>query len=336
MRDYWPSCGWRLLDTDGDGHLVLTDAFLRLLLERPELAPISESCAAERDLHARLLLEPRRAVGAPELAALADADARDNYAVWLRFRQRLLDHPTLEASYLHIFRGQVDVPPLLVLQLSQVILRQALGDTAPALQVRAAEMMFRPQKIAVQEDGQVMAADHETIERLAVPSFGTLGDLLRQGGAKLRQAELDVLHPDNAESYWDRSEAHDMVIALHHGQPALDALCRVLERWVAHMLGAKVRVQVEREIDDELWLWHVGLDAQASAVLNDLYQGHEVDEARMSRMLCLFRMDFEEPSVLRPEIAGKPIYLAMAMDEHQLMRLKPQNLLLNLPLARAA
>jgi hypothetical protein len=335
MRDYWPSCGWRLLDSDANGHLVLTDAFLRLLLDRPELAPVPESCAAERSLHASLLAEPRRTVAAPELAVLADADARDNYAVWLRFRQRLLDHPTLEASYLHIFRGQVDVPPLLVHQLSQVILRQALGDAAPALQVRVAEMMFRSQKIAVQEDGQVMAADHETIERLAVPSFGTLGDLLRQGGAKLRQAELDVLHPDNAESYWERSEAHDMVVALHHGQPALDALCRILERWVGHMLGVTVRVQVEREIDDELWLWHVGLDAQASGVLNDLYQGHEVDPARMARLLCLFSMHFEEPAILRPEIAGKPIYLAMAMDEHQILRLKPQNLLLNLPLARA-
>ena len=29
-------------------------------------------------------------------------------------------------------------------------------------------------------------------------------------------------------------------------------------------------------------------------------------------MLCLFRLEFEEPAVMRPEIAGRPVYLAMA------------------------
>jgi hypothetical protein len=335
MRDYWPSCGWRLLDRDAAGQLLVTDDFLRHLLARPELAPVPESCAAELALHAALLAAPRREVPAADIDAVADEDARASYAVWLRFRQRLLERPTLEASYLQIFRGQVDVPPLLVHQLTQVILRHVLGDAAPALQVRAAEMLFRPQKIALQHDGQVMAADHETVERLAVAgSFGTLGELLRQGAAPLREAELDVLGDDNADSYWPRSEAHDMVVALHHGQPALEALCRVMERWLAHMLGVQATITVEREIDDALWVWHVGLDAQASAVLNALYQGQEVDPDRLTRMLCLFRFEFSEPSVMRPDIAGKPVYLAMAVDEHQLLRLKPQNLLLNLPLAQ--
>jgi hypothetical protein len=334
MRDYWPSCGWRLLDADEHGHLRVTDDFLRHLLERPELAPVAESCAGELALHASLLEAPRRAVADTEIGALADEDARSNYAVWLRFRERLLARPTLEASYLQIFRGQVDVPPLLVHQLTQVLLRQALGDTAPALQVRAAEMLFRVQKIAVQDEGQVMAGDDEAIERLAVAgSFGAIGELLRQGGAPLREAELDVLSEDTAESYWARSEAHDTVVAIHHGQPALEALCRVMERWVGHLLGHAVRVSVEREIDDAQWVWHVGLDAQASAVLNALYQGQEVEADRMSRMLCLFKLEFDEPSAMRVEVAGKPVYLAMAMDEQQRLRLKPQNLLLNLPLA---
>jgi hypothetical protein len=37
---------------------------------------------------------------------------------------------------------------------------------------------------------------------------------------------------------------------------------------------------------------------------------------------------------MRAELAGKPVYLAMAMDEQKRLKLKPQNLLLNLPLAR--
>jgi hypothetical protein len=235
-----------------------------------------------------------------------------------------------------LFRGEgVDVPPLLVHQLTQILLRHVMGAEATALQVRAAEMLFRTQKVSVLEDGQVMAADDETVERHAVAAgFGSIGELLKQGGAPLRTAELDVLGETNGDVYWERDEAHDLVISLNHGQPALAALCTVLERWVRHFLGTGATIAIEREIDDEQWVWHVGLDAQASGVLNDLYQGKDVAPERMERMLCLFRLQFDEASVMRPEIAGRPVYLAMAMDADQRLKLKPQNLLLNLPLAR--
>jgi hypothetical protein len=335
MHDFWPGCGYRLLSRNGQGRLVVTDDFLRSLLARPELAPIAESCPAELALHDALLQSPRQAVSEQQLAGLRDEDARANYAVWLRFRERLLAQPTLEGSYLQIFRADVDVPPVFVHQLTQILLRHVLGGEATPLQARAAEMLFRPQRVSIQEGGQVMAADDETVERHAVAgSFGSIGELLKQGGAPLRTAELDVLNEEGADQYWGRDEAHDLVVSLNHGQPTLAALCRVLERWVRHFLGADVTIAVEREIDDEQWVWHVGLDAQASAVLNDLYQGHEVDDERMARMLCLFRLDFAEPAAMRAEVAGRPVYLAMAMDERQGLKLKPQNLLLNLPLAR--
>ena len=54
----------------------------------------------------------------------------------------------------------------------------------------------------------------------------------------------------------------------------------------------------------------------------------------MAGMLCLFKLEFEEPSVMRPEVAGKPVYLAMAMDAGKRLKLKPQNLLMNLPVTR--
>jgi hypothetical protein len=337
MHDFWRSSGYGLLQVTAEGHLVVTDDFLRSLLERPELAPIPESSPAELALHQRLVDDPRLAVDARELSALADEDARENYAIWLRFRERLLAHPTLEASYVALFRGDgVDVPPVFVHQLTQILLRHCLGGEATAMQARAAEMLFRTQRIAVQDDGQVMAADDETVERHAVSAnFGVLGELLKQGGAPLRAAELDVLHEDNEDAYWERDESHDLVVSLNVGQPALDALCRVLESWVRHFLGTGVRIRTEKTIDDDQWVWHVGLDAQASAVLNDLYQGNDVAPERMAGMLCLFRLEFEEPAVMRPEIAGRPVYLAMAMDAAKRLKLKPQNLLLNLPLARA-
>jgi hypothetical protein len=336
MRDFWRSSGYALLDKTAEGHLIVTDESLRGLLQRPELAPLPESSAAELALHQLLLDEPRRQINAEQLAAVSDEDARNNYAIWLRFRERLLAHPTLEASYVALFRGEgVDVPPVFVHQLTQLLLRHCLGGEAPAMQARAAEMLFRAQRIAVQDDGQVMAADDETVERHAVSAnFGLIGELLKQGGAPLRTAELDILHADNQDLYWERDEAHALVVSLNHGQPALDALCRVLEAWVGHFLATRVRITTERAIDDDQWVWHVGLDAQASAILNDLYQAQDVSDERMAGMLCLFRLEFEEPSAMRAEIAGRPVYLAMAMDAGKRLKLKPQNLLLNLPLAR--
>jgi len=335
-RDYWQDCGYRLLHTDACGQLVVTDDFLRHLLRRPELAPIGTSCAAERALHARLLQTPRADIAAQTLAELADRDAADNYGVWLRFRARLLAKPTVQASYRALFEGAgVDVAPVLVAQLTQLLLRHVLGEQATALEARVAEMLFRTQKISILEDGNVMAADFETVERHAISGgFGSLGELLKQGGAPLRTVDLDVLGADNLEAYWPRSEWFDMVICLNHGQPTLDALCRVLERWIGHFLQLEVRIQTDREIVDEHWVWHVGLDAQASAILNDLYTGAEVSEERTRRLMCLFRLEFVNPSDMLAEVAGRPVYLAMAMDEKNQLKLKPQNLLLNLPLAR--
>jgi hypothetical protein len=336
MPDFWPSCGFRLLAIGGDGRLTVTDAFLRAYLARPELAPVPESCDAELALHDELMKLPRREVGEREIGALADADARDNYRVWLRFRDRLLRAPSLEAAYVALFRGEgVDVSPLFVHQLTQVLLRHVLGEGSDPLEARMAEMLFRPQKVAVLEDGSVMAADDEVVELHATTGgFGSLGELLRRQDVPTRSIDLDVLGADNAPAYWERDERHDFSVMLNRGQPPLDALCRVLERWIAHFLGVAVAIRPERRIDDERWVWHVGLDAEASGILNDLYNRVEVDAARMERLLSLFRLEFADRSDMRPAVAGAPVYLAMALDAHSRLKLKPQNLLLNLPLAQ--
>ena len=337
MPDFWTSCGYRLLTTGSDGRLAVTDDFLRSYLVRPELTPVPESCAAELALHDALLAQPRRGVPAEELAALADVDVRENYAIWLRFRARLTGAASLEAAYTALFRGDgVDVPPLFVAQMTQVLLRHILTADAPPMEARAAEMLFRPQRIAVMEEGAVMAADETTIDLYSTTGgFGSLGELLAQNKTPRREIELDVLDADNAAQYWERDERHDFSISINRGRPALDALCRVLERWVRHFLGVEVTIQHERAIDDTRWVWHVGLDAEASALLNDLYNKAEIDDARMGRLLCLFRLEFRHPADMRPALAGRPVYLAMAMDDQQRLKLKPQNLLLNLPLARS-
>ena len=334
MPDFWASCGYRLLRAGPDGRLVLTDDFLRATLLRPELAPLPESCPAELALHEKLIATPRASVDENEPAQIADADARENYAVWLRFRDRVAAAASIESAYIALFREGVDVPPLFVHQLTQILLRHILGVRADPIEARAAEMLFRPQKIAVTAEGAVMAADAETVELLASNGgFGSLGELLQKNRTPLRTVDLDTLDAGNKETYWDRDERHDLAISLNRGHPALDALCRVLEKWIAHMVGVTVTIRPQREIDDKRWVWHVGLDAEASSLLNDLYNRVDVDDARMGRLLCLFELQFAQPGDMRPAIAGRPVYLAMAMDANGWLKLKPQNLLLNLPLA---
>jgi len=336
VPDFWLSSGYRLLAHDQDGNLRVTDDFLRSYLARPELAPVPESCAAELRLHDALMADPRRVVEADALAAVADADARENYGIWLRFRDRLVAAPSLEAAYIGLFHGDgVEVPPLFVAQLTQVILRHVLGDKPDPLAARAAEMLFRTQKIAVTDDGAVMAADEVTVELFAdTGGFGSLGELLATNRTPPRSVDLDVLDVENGASYWTRDERHDLSVSLNRGRAALTALTRVMEDWIAHFLGVRVSIRPEREIDDAHWAWHVGLDAEASGILNDLYNRQNVDEARMGRLLCLFRLDFDDPSDMRPALAGRPIWMAMAMDERNRLQLKPQNLLMNLPLGR--
>jgi len=337
MPDFWPSCGYRLLTATPEGRLLLSDAFLRDSLLRPELSPVAESGASESALHERLLAQPRRAVSEPEIAAIADPDAGDNYRIWLRFRDRLLAAPDLESAYAALFHGEgVDVPPLFVQQLTQVVLRHILGESADPFEARAAEMLFRAQRVSVLPDGAVMAADLQTVEVYATTGgFGSLGELLTQQRTPTRTIELDVLSEDNATAYWGRDERFDFAVSLNRGGRALDALCRVLERWIVHFLAVEVSIRPQRKIDDARWVWHVGLDAEASALLNDLYNRVEVGDERMERLLCLFELAFADAGDMRPVLAGRPVYLAMAMDRENRLKLKPQNLLLNLPLARS-
>ena len=336
-QDYWVSSGYRLLETKPEGGLALTDAFLRLLISRPELAPIPESCERELALHDALIADPRAIIPSAQLLLVRDVDAQENYRIFLRFRDRLVAAPSLQSAYLSLFQGSgVDVPPLFVFHLTQLLLRHVLGDTADPLHARMAECLFRTQKVTLLEDGGVMAADYETIETFSeTGGFGHIGELLKKQNLKTRSIDLDVLNADNAEDYWKRDERYDFAVSLNRGQPALDALCRVLEQWIGHFLGVKVKITHRSEIDDRRWAWHVGLDAVASSILNDLYNNKAVEEERMARLLCLFELTFDNPAEMRPALAGKPVYLGLGMDEHNLLKIKPQNLLLNLPLARA-
>ena len=270
-----------------------------------------------------------------ELEAVEDPDARDNYRVVLRFRDRLLDAGTIEACYMGLFKAPVDIPPLFIEQMVHVILRNVLDGSDDPLRLRAAELLFREQKATIQE-GHALVADLETVEMHAAGNrYGGIGRLIVEAQGTLGKVDLDVLDQANAQLYWERESRHDTVISLTYGRPALDALARVLEMWVKHFLGLEVRAKPIRRIDEPRWAWHIGLDAESTAILNELWAGGEVEQGRMQRVLALFALQFDDPAAMRTDIAGRTVYLALSATEEGAVRMKPQNLLTNLPVHEA-
>ena len=333
MPDFWRNSGFHLLRRDAGGRLEVTDEFLRAYYLRPEIHPVEDSCARERALHTALMEDPRRAVDSAEIDAIADADTRDNYRVLQRFRGRLLEAGTIERCYLDLFQGDVDVPPLFIAQLVHVMLRNILDGCEDALRLRVAELFFREQK-ATFRDGHALLADEETVEMHAAGNrYGSVGRLIVEAQGALGKVDLKVLDRDNAAEYWKRESRHDTVVSLSHGQAALDALCRVIEAWVAHLLGVTVQVDPLQAIDEARWTWHVGLDAESTSILNDLWHGIEVEHGRMRRIIALFRLEFADRADMRADVAGEPVYMGLAANAQDVVRVKPQNLLLNLPLA---
>jgi len=360
MQDFWPSGGPNRelspLQCNERGWLLPGDDYLRLFLARPELAPLPESCPAELALHAALVAVPSRPVAPGEVLALQDADARDSYTLFLRFRDGLLAAGSLEAYYLSLFTaggtGHINIPPLFVDWLAQAITHKLLADSTDAYEVRAGEMLYRGQRIS-SEGGQVLSGDRETIDMLSeTGGLGDFGRFLAEAKAPLRGIELQVLTDDNAPDYWQTSGRHAFLLDLTHevsndlshglvftmtrARSGLKALAGVLQKWVWHFLGVAVTIRPLQKIDDAAWRWHVGLDAQASTLLNDLYQGRELEPERMQRLVSLFRLDFANPLEMRADVAGKPVYLGLMMDAEGVLRLKPQNLLVNLPLRRSS
>lgn len=330
MKDFWLSCGHHLLDRDDGGGLVVTDEFLKAYLARPELAPPADACAAERALHSRLMASPRLAVTAAEISAILDPDARDNWRVMLGFRDHLLACATLEAAYLALIRrGPGRTPVLFLDQLVHLILRNALDGCDDPFVLRAAELMFRPQRLTLHE-GSLLAVDEERIAGSNPAPVSPLVSLLGLSTA----TSIDVLGEGNAALYWDRSDGFDMALDLTAGRRGLGALAEVLERWIAHLHGVDVDIEPLVEVRDAPLSWYVGLDAEGSRIGDMLWNGDALDDATRDRVVGLFRLRFRDRRVVDARVADEPVYLLLAMTPEKTMRMKPQNLVDGLPLRR--
>ena len=327
-RDFWLSCGHHLLDRDAAGRLLVTDEFLKAYLARPELVPPPEACAEEDALHRALLREPRLPIAASRIAVIADPDARENWQMMIAWRDQLLKHDCLEATYLAIARRSIHFPQILVGQLVQVILRNALDGCEDVFVLRAAEMFFRPQKLAIQQTS-IIAVDEETeaicVQHPPSPLLSLLG-LQTATGAEL-------LNETTSESYWERSDRFDMALDLSPGGRGLPALCEVITRWLAHLLAIDVTVEPVAEMQNLPWNWYVGLSSEATQIGDAIWRGDLVTDAMRTQLIGLLRLSFRDPVDMIEKLRGEPVHLLLAMTSEEVLRIKPQNLLTGLPVS---
>ena len=336
MREFWVASGHHLTRRADHGGLVATPELIMAYLARPELMPPADACDAERNLHASLLADPLRPVSSADIAALADADARENWTFMMNFRDRLIAAPSLEAVYTNLARnGAGDLPPIFLSQLCHLILRNALEGCDDPYTLRAAELFYRSQQAAVHDDA-LLLADTEIVEAQQHAQH----DMHLSPLAALLQpkpfGEMDVMDDENAWTYWSRSDAHAMVMNIGGNPKARAGLCRAIERWIGHLLGIAVHVETVASIQDRDWRWFVGLDSEATRIGNALWNGAALDDSAAERIVALMRMDIEDARLVDERVGNKPIYLILAMGADRVVRLKPQNLIAGLPLASSA
>jgi uncharacterized protein DUF6352 len=320
-HDFWLSCGHHLLDRDAKGKLLVTDEFLKAYLARPELMPPPEACSAERGLHSTLLLDPRQPVAASRVAAIADADTRENWQTMIAWRDHLVRYCSPEAAYLEIVRRNIKFPHI------QAILRNALDDCGDVFMLRAAEMFFRPQRLVLQE-ASIVAIDEETDQSPALHSPSPLSALL----GLLPTAEIDLLSDCTAESYWERSDRFDMALDLTTGRRGLIALGDVVARWLSHLLAIDVVVEPLAELESASFSWYVGLSSDATRIGDAIWNGDDLDDGTRPQLVSLFRLTFEDPTDVIENVRGQPLYLLLARNADGVLRLKPQNLIAGLPI----
>jgi hypothetical protein len=336
MREFWVASGHHLTRRADHGGLVATPELIMAYLARPELMPPADACEAERNLHASLLADPLRPVSKADIAAVADADARENWTFMMNFRDRLIAAPSLEAVYAALARnGAGDLPPIFLSQLCHLILRNALEGCDDPYTLRAAELFYRSQQATV-HDGALLLADAEVIEAQQHAQHDMHSSPLVAMLAPKAFGEMDVMDDENAWTYWSRSDAHAMVMNIGGNPKARAGLCRVIERWVAHLLGVAVNVETVASIEDRDWRWFVGLDSEGTRIGNALWNGAALDRNAAERIVALMRLDIEDARLVDERVGTRPVYLILAMGADRVVRLKPENLVAGLPLASTA
>src|SRR3569833_876393 len=172
-------------------------------------------------------------------------------------RDHLVKHRTLEAAYLEITRRNLGVPQLLVGQLTQAILRNALDACEDAIMLRAAEMFFRPQKVTMQQ-GSATVIDVEKEALLGRQHRAPLAELL---GLPV-VSEVDMLDDATEASYWERSDRFDMALDLPAERRGMVARGDVIRHKHTHQHTNKNVIDPLSELRNAPFSWFVGLDSE--------------------------------------------------------------------------
>src|SRR5262249_6499229 len=110
--------------------------------------------------------------------------------------------------------------------------------------------------------------------------------------------DIDVLNDANAETYWERSDLFDMALDLTARRRGLEALGKVIARWIAHLLSSDVAIEPLIEAADVNLTWYVGLDGEATRIGDALWRGEELDLAARQRIVGLYRLTFRDAEVV--------------------------------------
>ena len=105
-----------------------------------------------------------------------------------------------------------------------------------------------------------------------------------------------------------------------------------MRRWIAHLLGVAVTIEPLTEMRDVNLRWYVGLDADGTRIGDQVWNGEEISEVAMGRVVGLFRLTFADPELMLEKVRGEPVWLILAMTPDNLIRMKPQNLVTGLPI----
>ena len=199
--------------------------------------------------------------------------------------------PTLEAAFLSLFRGSVSgIPPLFLQMLTQLVVRAAMEERRRRLHpprrrdpVPPAARRHPPGRAPAGRRGMAGKPRWRRRPRDGGPVAGrSRRAAARGGGGGAVRSERRRLRP--------RSDAHDLALDIAEGRPGQHGLARALERLIAHLLGEDVAIRPAAVIEDPDWRWHVGLDTEATAITNDLWNGEAVEQARLARILWLGKL----------------------------------------------
>ncbi len=224
-------------------------------------------------------------------------------------------------------RRALKFPPLFLSQLVHVILRNALDGCGDPFVLRAAELFFRPQRMALHE-GSLIAADDETISGTTGAPVSPLVSML----GLPPEAAIDVLNESNGGAYWERSDRFDFALDLTAGRRGLAALGEVIVHWIRHLLAVETEIEPLTAVREVNLTWYVGLDADATRIGDALWRGEVLDDFSQASIVGLYRLTFRDPHIMLDDLKGDPVYLILAMNADRILRLKPQNLVSGLPL----